>query len=510
MKKLIYALGSSFCTLFFLLTITLPGNAQVDYTLKAISSQTPSVCTSGANTGLTIVAEIKDSGANGMATDYVWDIPPELNLISGSQSGSVPNNSTGYSIITIGTTSSAILGVTYTVTLTATYNGGMGPVPLDFKVTVNAPITNVSISSENGGVICDNNVIRLDAVNVQPSAAIPAYEWDDNPAEANSYLYTSVAGSHKVRAYNLCNNTETPPEQGNGISAFTTTTAEVTPNLTINQCTNANDQLTFAVTATDNDNAGITVTFHEGDPANPSITTGGDYSITQSNNQYTLVVNNVNPNHNNTNFYAKAVNSCGTTISLACLAQPIELEYFSGRYTEEGVLLDWATATETNNDFFTIERSADGLNFKAIAEIDGAGTSFFTQTYDYLDREAVLLKEAGTLYYRLKQTDFDGATSYSDLITVQVEGFAEFEIPAVSLREGGTHLQFQLQNSQNGQALLSIYRLDGQQVFHTTLATSKGLQTYQVDLPEALSSGMYLLRLESGKQAAVKKFISLR
>ena len=89
---------------------------------------------------------------------------------------------------------------------------------------------------------------------------------------------------------------------------------------------------------------------------------------------------------------------------------PIELTYFDVEKTPENeVLLKWETASETNNDFFTIERSIDGTTWNAIARVEGKGNSTVPVSYTSLDNEPF----KGTSYYRLKQTDFDGKFSYS-------------------------------------------------------------------------------------------------
>ena len=76
--------------------------------------------------------------------------------------------------------------------------------------------------------------------------------------------------------------------------------------------------------------------------------------------------------------------------------------------------LDWSTASERNNDYFTIERSASGQDFEEVARVDGAGNS--VSTVNYTDRDPWPLP--GTSFYRLRQTDFDGTTSVSNMVPV--------------------------------------------------------------------------------------------
>lgn len=93
---------------------------------------------------------------------------------------------------------------------------------------------------------------------------------------------------------------------------------------------------------------------------------------------------------------------------------PIELITFTGTALDEGVELLWKTASEENNDYFTLERSSNGLEFSPFEEIRGAGNSKEILTYSVVDKECY----PNNTYYRLKQTDYDGKFSYSNVISV--------------------------------------------------------------------------------------------
>lgn len=94
---------------------------------------------------------------------------------------------------------------------------------------------------------------------------------------------------------------------------------------------------------------------------------------------------------------------------------PIELSSFEGICKEDGsVKLDWQTASETNNDYFAIEKTVDGEKFELLSKVKGSGNSQSEKKYSYTDN----LTDKPTMYYRLKQTDFDGSFNYSPIITV--------------------------------------------------------------------------------------------
>ena len=101
---------------------------------------------------------------------------------------------------------------------------------------------------------------------------------------------------------------------------------------------------------------------------------------------------------------------------------PINLISFDATLTDDRtVVISWETASEINNDYFTIERSSNGISFDVIEEIAGAGNSseqLYYETYDYDPIE-------GVAYYRLKQTDFDGKFEYFDIIGVSFEETAD-------------------------------------------------------------------------------------
>jgi hypothetical protein len=94
---------------------------------------------------------------------------------------------------------------------------------------------------------------------------------------------------------------------------------------------------------------------------------------------------------------------------------PVELIYFEAKAIDNKVVrLDWETASEINNSGFQIERSVDGIEFSKIGWVDGNGTSFNQNSYQYLDNQVNINQR---YYYRLKQIDIDGTSDYSSIKT---------------------------------------------------------------------------------------------
>jgi hypothetical protein len=93
---------------------------------------------------------------------------------------------------------------------------------------------------------------------------------------------------------------------------------------------------------------------------------------------------------------------------------PIKLFSFTAIKSHSNVEIEWITSSEINNDYFTIERSNNGSEWEAINKIKGAGNSNTTLKYFDIDKQPL----SGISYYRLKQTDFNGDYSYSEITMV--------------------------------------------------------------------------------------------
>ena len=95
---------------------------------------------------------------------------------------------------------------------------------------------------------------------------------------------------------------------------------------------------------------------------------------------------------------------------------PIQLKSFEAKPMANKVDIQWVTASELNNDYFTLERSSDGQEFAEVVRIPGKGTKQTESSYDFLDDRPII----GRSYYRLKQTDFDKKSSYSKIVLVEL------------------------------------------------------------------------------------------
>ncbi len=178
---------------------------------------------------------------------------------------------------------------------------------------------------------------------------------------------------------------------------------------------------------------------------------------------------------------------------------PVELLSFDAKPLDNKVDVSWSTASETNNDFFTLERSADAINFNSVATIKGAGNSTQLIDYNYTD-EAPL---DGTSYYRLMQTDFNGSSHFSEMIPVSTGAFS---VSAVYPNPATETLTIDLHFSQESTVEISVKNILGINVQSTTLSQKEGDRSCTLQLA-SLAKGVYLLSIKSGNKICQSKFI---
>ncbi len=166
-------------------------------------------------------------------------------------------------------------------------------------------------------------------------------------------------------------------------------------------------------------------------------------------------------------------------------ALPINLLSFEvNQYDENSLRLDWVTASETNNAYFDLERSADGQTFETVTRIDGQGTTLERTAYTWIDAQPL----SGENYYRLKQTDFDGIFSYSNIV------YYDFtQAWQVSTYPNPTQSKLYIRSSEqlSEKVTLGLFNQQGQQV--QTWQLAKDSAEYEISL-EGLPQGVYFLK----------------
>ncbi len=164
---------------------------------------------------------------------------------------------------------------------------------------------------------------------------------------------------------------------------------------------------------------------------------------------------------------------------------PVQLVSFNGSYSNGLATLNWETSQEINNDHFELYRSFDGIQFDLVATIAGAGTSFVPKYYSFRDG---IGSKSSDVYYRLKQVDIDGKSSFSNVVRLSIgdgnESFRIYPNPVIN----DFTATFSASNA--GPAKLLIRNVNGQTVYSQTLNILKGNNAVSVQVPQ-LIRGMY-------------------
>lgn len=174
-------------------------------------------------------------------------------------------------------------------------------------------------------------------------------------------------------------------------------------------------------------------------------------------------------------------------------AIPVELVSFTAESSSNGVILKWATATETNNMGFSIEKSNDGSNFSGIAFIDGKGTTTIQNEYSYKDVNI----SVGTFYYRLKQIDYDGTSDYSNIVEVDIALPYEFMLAQNHPNPFNPSTKITFELPVDAAVKLIVYNTIGQQVAEIVNTDLTGGRHEFNFNATALSSGIYYYTLNA-------------
>lgn len=161
-----------------------------------------------------------------------------------------------------------------------------------------------------------------------------------------------------------------------------------------------------------------------------------------------------------------------------CGILPVELMYFKAIAIHNVIELQWATASETNSDYFLIEKSSDGFQWATVNIVNSAGNSNELVEYSLVDAVA----QSGVIYYRLKQVDFDGAYEYFAPVAVELTSGEDFSFGAVLKRGNEVTISGKFQNGGQLMAYTADGRLLGQKVF----ATRKFSASFQFNEPSGI------------------------
>lgn len=454
-----------------------------------------------------------DLNGNFILTAGTFDIG--TNAYSMNVAGNWTNNGTGFTYGTQtvtfdGSSAQQLLGSSATTfyNLTLSNSSGLTLAPsTGIKTTVRNTLT-----LSNGKITLGNFDLNIGAVGVSGSIA---------SSSSSKYIITN--GSGVLNQYNMGSGQRTSVlfPIGNSASSYTPVTWNSSGTSTVD---NFSASVSSGVLA--NGTSGSTYTTNavnrtwnitEGTPSGSSATLTVQWNASDELTSFTRAscyVSHYTSSWVQTSTYGAASGSgpytkvSGTVTSFSPFAVganntlPIELISFEALEIEnKSVQLNWITLSENNNDYFTVERSADALHFEPVLKMEGAHFSNIRREYTMLDGKTL----KGKSYYRLKQTDFDGKFTYSKIVGVELTETAFNEmLVAPNLVTDFTTLVFTADEQENNNILL--VDTQGKIIYTLPISCQKGSNSIPMDLAGVVP-GIYFVLLTTDSKRYLSRLI---
>ncbi|MEM9835029.1 MAG: T9SS type A sorting domain-containing protein [Bacteroidota bacterium] len=179
---------------------------------------------------------------------------------------------------------------------------------------------------------------------------------------------------------------------------------------------------------------------------------------------------------------------------------PVALVDFRAEKVNDKAVLAWATAMESDNDYFSIEHSRDGVNFRSIGQVDGKGDSDDLAAYQFQHDRPV----AGANFYRLKQVDFDGAFEYSAIRQVTFDRGSKGPKFTVSPNPTNGYFQVDITEELAAGASIEVLDLQGRKLQSNVYDEKIVRPTLNIS---TLPAGTYLLRLTSNGTSSLRRIV---
>jgi hypothetical protein len=180
---------------------------------------------------------------------------------------------------------------------------------------------------------------------------------------------------------------------------------------------------------------------------------------------------------------------------------PVQFKSFTASKGDNGVNLKWATASESNNKGFEVQRSVNGAKYQTVGFVRGNGNSSVVKTYTFTDA----LNTTGNICYRLKQIDFDGASEYSKVACVNVEvEKTTGVITTPNPFNGSLHIKYN--SLTEGTTNVQIIDMLGKTHQNTNMNVIKGETTLTLDT-DALPLGIYFIRITNGAEVTTQRIV---
>ena len=160
-----------------------------------------------------------------------------------------------------------------------------------------------------------------------------------------------------------------------------------------------------------------------------------------------------------------------------------------------GLMLTWRTSSEDNNQNFIVEKSDNGSSFSNIGNVKAGGTTREKKAYNYLDVQATGKK----IFYRLKQVDFDGTYSYSEVLIVNKKMDNDMVVVQMTSETTSRLFACMIDAMKDGEAKLQLLDASGKSIWQSTQKMTAGLNNITVDL-SAHREGTYKFVVTMGKE----------
>ncbi len=184
---------------------------------------------------------------------------------------------------------------------------------------------------------------------------------------------------------------------------------------------------------------------------------------------------------------------------------PIVLLYFDAKCNGEDIVLNWATAQEINNSYFTILKSTDAKYFYPVAKIDGAGNSSEPIHYSYVDNFS---SYSGNIYYKLVQTDFDGKYSESNIIAVNCADAENIEYVRIYNSPDSETLDVHYLTDLESKSYISIIDNLGRILYSTELKVKES-RIFRINKSQ-FAPGIYTIVVNVNKAAVTEQFVIVK
>jgi len=194
-----------------------------------------------------------------------------------------------------------------------------------------------------------------------------------------------------------------------------------------------------------------------------------------------------------------------TNVSGGCILLPVELMSFNAKANNGVVDINWVTASEKNNNYFTVERSRNGIDFETLKTVKGSENSTVQRNYFVTDNNPY----KGLAYYRLKQTDLDKNYTYSEIKSVNFENETKLEMTVFPNPIQGNNSIFVAINSvKNDKIALSITNIAGKVVAEKELKLETSNAT--VEVKHSFEPGIYFVKVVNNDSQTIYQKLIVR